>query len=239
MPFRAVSAHDLHKYHVHDTTLDQTDENLAHQLAHNHGIPNNHTMTHAKLLLACLIDAKAPQATLEPMQPPAIRKQPRPHDAIAHWKDLRPEARSLLALSLKREGFISDTMAAAATLLNQKEVVESYRADTSRRPREPRHVELDAAREHLGGGYASTAEWLVGLADALEAPASVRPWYSSKLVLGIGFTSIFFVLGHVVLLFRVLSRVHASDSTLLLLPVVALGASTCVALLAVCVNYVT
>ena len=74
------------------------------------------------------------------------------------------------------------------------------------------------------------------LADALDAPPPSRPWYRSKLVLLIVGITTLFVAAHVLLLARVLSRVHNFDAQILLLPFLGLSASAIVAAFAVGVN---
>ena len=79
-------------------------------------------------------------------------------------------------------------------------------------------------------------DWLRALADALDAPPPSRPWYRSKLVLLIVGITTLFVAAHVLLLARVLSRVHNFDAQILLLPFLGLSASAIVAAFAVGVN---
>ena len=79
-------------------------------------------------------------------------------------------------------------------------------------------------------------EWLGSLADVLDEPANTRLWYRSKMVLGVLALAAFFILLHVALLYKTLSKIHATDNTLLLLPVVGLSASAGVALFALAIN---
>ncbi len=101
-------------------------------------------------------------------------------------------------------------------------------------------TELERARRELGGDSSlSTGKWLRSLADALDEPAIERPWWTSKVVLAILAVAGLFVGVHVLLLLRVLSKVHAADSTVLLLPLAGLSASALVGLLALIINWVS
>ena len=86
-------------------------------------------------------------------------------------------------------------------------------------------------------------EWLNSLADVLDEPANMRPWYRSKLVMMVLSLAALFILLHLGLLLKALTKVHQTDNTVLgpvlLLPVVGLSASAALALVAVAINKLT
>ena len=129
----------------------------------------------------------------------------------------------MLLLSLRRDGQLSTTAAAALSVLNKPQVVEKYKllgnrwTITEDKRDAPSAIEL--ARKELGGESSlSTGQWLRQLADALDEPAEERPWYKSKVVLAIVSLAAFFVGFHVLLLVRVLQKVHIADNRVLLYP---------------------
>ena len=147
------------------------------------------------------------------------------------WAEVREEAAGLLLLSLRRDKRLSAAIAEALNVINKPQVVETYTAKGNRWTiaeacRDPAVVK---ARKELGGdGPGSTGEWLRSLADVLDAPVDERPWYTSKMVLFVLSLAALFVLIHVLLLVRVLFKVHAVDSSVLLYPIVGLSASAIV-----------
>ena len=161
--------------------------------------------------------------------------------ALPDWLDLRPEARNYLLLVVRREREVTRTTADAANLLNKAEVVESYQVHGNRWTMRPdgreRHPALKKAMAlEPASEAASTAEWLNHLGNAIEAPQLGRPWYRSTFVLLILAFAVLFVLVHLLLLARALSKVHASDPALLLLPVKAFGGAAAVGLFAVSIH---
>ena len=168
------------------------------------------------------------------------------------WSELRDEARGLLLLGIRRDGRISASTAEALTVLNKPAVVERYRimgnrwtiAESCRDAQTPAAAEravVERARRALGGGDAtlSTGEWLTGLAAAIDAPVDERPWWASKLVLVVVSLAALFILVHVALLLRVMLKVHAADSKVLLLPIAGLSASAVVGAFAIGVHVMT
>ena len=134
--------------------------------------------------------------------------------ALPDWADLRLEARNFLLLSVKREGAVSRTTADAANVLNKADVIESYQVHGNRWTMRPdgreRHPELSRAKALEPASAAeTTAEWLQRLGDAIDSPGSVRPWYTSKMVLAILGVALVFVVVHIILLVRVLSKARA------------------------------
>lgn len=157
------------------------------------------------------------------------------------WRDLREEAKGLLLLSLRRDGQLSTTAAAALSVLNKPQVVEKYKllgnrwTITEDKRDAPSAIEL--ARKELGGESSlSTGQWLRQLADALDEPAEERPWYKSKVVLAIVSLAAFFVGFHVLLLVRVLQKVHIADNRVLLYPIAGLGTAGVVGAFAIGVH---
>ena len=95
----------------------------------------------------------------------------------------------------------------------------------------------ELARKELGGESSlSTGQWLRQLADALDEPAEERPWYKSKVVLAIVSLAAFFVGFHVLLLVRVLQKVHIADNRVLLYPIAGLGTAGVVGAFAIGVH---
>ena len=157
------------------------------------------------------------------------------------WSELREEAKGLLLLSLRREGKVSAATAEALNVLNKPQVVEKYKLLGNRWtiPEEKRDAPsaIDLARAELGGeSKLSTGQWLRSLADALEEPMEERPWYTSKAVLVIVAMATTFVLVHVLLLARVLMKVHVADNRVLLYPIAGLSASAVVGAFAIGVH---
>ena len=167
------------------------------------------------------------------------------------WKGMREETRGLMVLAIRREGYISTATAAALNLLNKPQVVEKYKMYGNRwtTPEAARETlrertaaaegreELARAREALGaGGSQPLGEWLRSLGDVLDEEPNPRPWYMSKTVLIILSIAALFVFVHVVLLMRVLQKIHTADSSVLMMPMIGLGASAAVGGLAVGLN---
>jgi len=160
---------------------------------------------------------------------------------LPNWEDLRPEARNYLLLSIKREGEVSRTTCDACNLLNKADVVESYQVHGNRWTMRPdgreRHPELSKAKAlEPASEAATTAEWLRQLGEVIDSPGSSRPWYTSKMVLAILGVALVFCVVHLILLVRVLAKVHSSDPAILMLPVMALGGAGMVGLVAVCIH---
>ena len=78
-------------------------------------------------------------------------------------------------------------------------------------------------------------------AHFLEEPltTSPRPLYKSKLAVGVIMATLGFVILHVVLLLRVLTKVHGLDPRVLWLPVYSLSASCLVAVFAFGIHKMT
>eukprot|EP00308_Calcidiscus_leptoporus_P009452 CAMPEP_0119366762 /NCGR_PEP_ID=MMETSP1334-20130426/13591_1 /TAXON_ID=127549 /ORGANISM="Calcidiscus leptoporus, Strain RCC1130" /LENGTH=238 /DNA_ID=CAMNT_0007383033 /DNA_START=30 /DNA_END=746 /DNA_ORIENTATION=- len=154
---------------------------------------------------------------------------------ILAWCDIREEARGYLLASIRREGSLSAQAADALNMLNRPHVVESFQdlgnrwtkldeSEGRARPRMVRGLEADMGASSAQG------------ASAESEPLPSRPWYRSKMVLAILAVAVFFVLVHVVLLLRVLAKVHQADSNVLLYPVYGLSASALVAVFAIVIN---
>lgn len=165
------------------------------------------------------------------------------------WKELREEARGLLLLGIRREGVVSAATAAALNVLNKPAVVEKYKTygnkwtmaeaarDNVSRGRAEGQAEMEAVRKALGESSGQpVGEWLSSLAEVLEEPSSQRPWYLSKVVLIVLGVTTLFVGGHLLMLARVLQKVHTADPQILMYPLVGLGASGLVGGLAYGVN---
>ena len=130
----------------------------------------------------------------------------------ATWGELREEAAGLLLLSVRREGCITSSTAAALNVLAKPQVVEKYTTKGNRWTiaEACRDPSVEQAREELGGsGPGSNGEWLRSLGDALDEPIDERPWYTSKVVLAVLSLAFLFVGVHVLLLVRVLMKVRA------------------------------
>ena len=160
------------------------------------------------------------------------------------FESLSDECAGLLLHAIRREGLVSAHTAEALNVLGKPQVVERYRSYGNKwtlPAEQPDPSELARARASLDpkSDAASMGEWLRTLSDALEAPVNARPWYRSKAVLAILVLAAIFVLVHVLLLFKTLSKIHTMDSTLLLLPVAGLSASAMVALFAVVINQIS
>ena len=155
------------------------------------------------------------------------------------FSELRDEARGLLLLSIRREGQLSANSAEAVNVLNKGAVVEKYRRLGNRWTMAPEAKDdaVEKARKELGGpDVPNTAEWLRELADALDEPVEERPFWKSKAVLFVLFLAGLFILVHVVLLVRVLHKVHVADSNVLFYPIAGLSVSALVGAFAIGVN---
>ena len=85
-------------------------------------------------------------------------------------------------------------------------------------------LELTRAREALGcGDSEKLGDWLRSLADELDEDVTQRPRWYSKPVLLILLISAAFIFGHIVLLMRVLQKVHTLDSSVPRYPLMGLG----------------
>lgn len=161
-----------------------------------------------------------------------------PHEALL---DVREEARGLLLLAIRREGCVTTATADALNVLNQQAVVEKYTArgnkwTMSDASRDAPSV-VERVRKELGAESAmSTKEWLTSLADALEAPPNERAWYTSKMVWFVLMLAFLFVGVHVLLLARVLMKVHSADANVLLYPLYGLSAAGTVGAFAIGVH---
>ena len=162
------------------------------------------------------------------------------------WRSLREQAAGLLILAIRRDGCLTSATVAALNLLNKAEVVERYKTHGNKWTMQPNpglrargdadaRAELERARCALGGKDSEKlGDWLRSLADVLdEEPASSRPWYMSKFVLIILLVVVAFISVHVLLLARVLQKVHVVDSSVLRYPLMGLGASSLVGGIAV------
>ncbi|KAL1498849.1 hypothetical protein AB1Y20_013375 [Prymnesium parvum] len=149
----------------------------------------------------------------------------------ALWASLSASARGLLLLAVRREGCVSAGSAQALNLLNKPQVVGKYA------PLAPPHAHtLRRARDALGGGDAPVDEWLGALGALLEEPPRATRWYASPPAAAAVALAAGFVLLHTLVLLRALQHVHAADRTLLLLPLLGLGASAAVGGIAIGVN---
>jgi hypothetical protein len=157
------------------------------------------------------------------------------------FSELREEAKGLLLLAARRDRHISDDVCEALNVLNKPQVVEKYKALGNRWtiPEASRDgpSAVERARKELDSeSTASTREWLRSLADTLEAPAETRPWYTSRPVQIVLALSALFLLAHIVLLVRVLQKVHVADNQVLLYPIAGLSASAVVGVFALCIH---
>jgi hypothetical protein len=158
------------------------------------------------------------------------------------WSEVRDEAKGLLLLAIRRDGCISASSAEATTVLNKPAVVEKYRRlgnrwTISEESRDPESRAVAVARKELAvDDSLNTTEWLSSLADAIEAPVDERPWWTSTPVLIVLVLTAIFVFGHLLLLVRVLMKVHVADSNVLLYPIAGLSASALVGAVAMGIN---
>ena len=165
-------------------------------------------------------------------------------DRMLAFETLSDQCAGLLLHGIRRELQLSSHTADALNVLCKPQVIERYRAYGNRwtMPIEPPNpAELERARASLDAKSEATSmgEWLNSLADVLDEPTNTRPWYRSKLVMMVLSLAAFFILLHLGLLLKALAKVHATDSTVLLLPVVGLSASAALALVAVAINKLT
>lgn len=163
------------------------------------------------------------------------------HSGTLHagiWSEMREEARGLLLLSIRREGRVSASTAAALNILNKPPVIEKYQLFGNRWtiPAESRDAIETARMELDSSSAASTGDWLRSLANALDEPVAQRPWWASTPVLIVLLLASLFVLGHVVLLARAIAKVHDRDDRVLLLPLAGLSASVLVGAIAIGVH---
>lgn len=189
------------------------------------------------VLLTALLAADGAERRDRPSRAPGTAVSTR----LPRWDDLRVEARNYLFLSIKREGAVSRTTCDACNLLNKADVVESYQVHGNRWTMRPdgreRHPELSMAKAlEPASAATSTAEWLRQLGEVIDAPIASRPWYTSKMVLAILGIACVFVVVHIMLLVRVLSKIHTADPGVLMLPIIALSGAATVGLLAVCIH---
>ena len=162
-------------------------------------------------------------------------------DRIQTWDMLPEQSAGLLLHAIRCEGHVSSHTANALNVLSKPMIVERYRTFGNRwtMPVEQfSPAELVKARACLDpkSKAASMGEWLNSLAAVLDEPASTRPWYCSKAVIAVLTLAALFIVIHVGLLLKTLSKIHAADNMVLLLPVLGLSASAMVAAFAVAVN---
>jgi hypothetical protein len=169
-------------------------------------------------------------------------------DRMLAFETLSDQCAGLLLHGIRREGGLSSHTADALNVLGKPQVVERYRAYGNRWTmpvEQPEPAELERARASLDTKSEATSmgEWLNSLADVLDEPANMRPWYRSKLVMMVLSLAALFILLHLGLLFKALAKVHQTDNTVLgpvlLLPAVGLSASAALALVAVAINKLT
>ena len=170
-------------------------------------------------------------------------------DRMLAFETLSDQCAGLLLHGIRREGGLSSHTADALNVLGKPQVVERYRAHGNRWTmpiEQPDPAELERARASLDAKSEATsmAEWLDSLAGVLDGPANMRPWYRSKLVMMVLSLAALFILLHLGLLLKALSKVHReTDNTVLgpvlLLPAVGLSASAALALVAVAINKLT
>ena len=225
--FKPTAKPDLAKLRLPGTSLENASDAAVAAEGKTHGLPQVVLADPdvARMVLGALLAAGAGELLASGQPAPPV------------WPAMQQQARGLLLHAVRREGFVSRHTADALNLLNKTAVVQSYTV-AGGRSSVPR--ELALARAKLAAGDAdedtSMGDWLRALADALDAPPPSRPWYRSKLVLLIVGITTLFVAAHVLLLARVLSRVHNFDAQILLLPFLGLSASAIVAAFAVGVN---
>lgn len=221
MKFVAVDADALASLSIGGSMLAQLSSEMLFRRAADFGLPMLSEHEHVRILLGALLVATGGK----------LHKDT--------WSEIREEARGLLLLAIKREGRISASTASALVVLNKPAVVEKYqklgnRWTISEGSRDPQGAAIEVARQQLGGSDASsTAEWLRGLADALDEPTNDRPWWTSKPVLVVLVLTAVFVVIHILLLVRVLFKVHKADSSVLILPIAGLSASALVGAFAI------
>lgn len=161
---------------------------------------------------------------------------------LPKWGSIKEEVRGLLLLGIRRESCLSESTAAALNVINQPQVVERYKKFGNRwtmpeAARDSTTQQLELARSRLGDNAGhSMGDWLHSLAEALEEPPSASAWYKSKVVVAIVMVAVLFVVVHLVLLARVISKVHTADPRVLIYPVAGLSVSALVGGLAVGIN---
>jgi hypothetical protein len=225
MKFEAVSPEDLHNLSLDGSApiAHLSSEELLDQ-ALTLNLPKLDNDQHLRVLLGALLRAENGKVH------------------AGSWSEVRDEARGLLLLAIRRDGRLSASSAQAATALNKPAVVEKYKAmgnrwTMSEASRDPADSAIARARTELGiDESVGAAEWLSTLADALEAPVDERPWWTSKFVLIVLGIAAVFVLVHVLLLVRVLMKVHSTDSNVLIYPIAGLSASAVVGAIAICIH---
>ena len=221
--FKELAANDLEHTWIGGTALSQLTGAALLSCAEALGLPALGDDAQTRMLLGALVVACPSGA---------------PHQGS--WSEIRDEARGLLLLALRRDGRVSANTAQACNALNKSPVLQKYQVFGNRWTRSPaalREEAVERARGELGGSSStSTGEWLRGLADALEEAPSDRLWWTSPPVLFILLIVSLFILVHVVLLLRVLMKVHDRDKSVLLLPAYGLSAAGAVGAVAVAIH---
>ena len=225
--FKPVAAHDLANYQLDGESLKAIALPALRAAATRHRLPASTLEQEEvmRMLFAALLEASSA-------------------DRMLAFETLSDQCAGLLLHGIRREGLLSSHTADALNVLNKPQVVERYRAYGNRWTlpvEQPNPDELERARARLDAKSEATSmgEWLNSLADVIDEPANTRPWYRSKLVMMVLSLAAFFILLHVGLLLKALAKVHETDSTVLLLPVVGLSASAALALFAVAINKLT
>ena len=232
LKFCAVGSTDLPKLELDGRTVTQLSGDALAAQTKRLGLPTLGDEQQQRMLLGALITAASASDGGGSLH-------------MGTWNEVRDEARGLLLLGIRREGCVSASTAEATTMLNKPAVVEKYKTlgnrwTMSEAARDVHPTAVERAREALGGDSSvSTGEWLQGLADTLDAPVEQRPWWTSKPVLFVLALTVLFILVHLVLLVRVLLKVHAADNSVLLLPVAGLSASVVVGAFAIGVHVMT
>jgi hypothetical protein len=232
LQFSAVGTTDLSKLALNGSPVSQLSSDALAAQTKRLGLPTLGDEQQQRMLLGALITAATSSDGGGSLN-------------MGTWSEVREEARGLLLLGIRREGSVSASTAEATTVLNKPAVVEKYKTlgnrwTMSEAARDVHPNAVERAREALGGSSGvSTGEWLQSLAAALDAPVEQRPWWTSKPVLLVLTLTALFILVHVVLLVRVLLKVHAADSSVLLLPIAGLSASAVVGAFAIGVHVMT
>jgi len=231
MAFVPVTADAVARFRLDGKPISEYDKHSLKARADKRGLPKTVQDDDGRLrvLLAALLAAGGAEPEGGPRGAGEVVSS-----AILNWGDIRPDAQAYLLAAIKREGCVSAQAAQAATLLNKRPAVESYQELGNRWT-----VEADPADESKRRSRPEPAEQPLPRPTPPAVVAAPRPWYRSKFVLGVLSTAILFVLGHLVLLVRVMRRVYEADNTVLFLPFIGLSASALVALLAIGINNLT
>mmetsp|Transcript_56474 Transcript_56474/g.93329 ORF Transcript_56474/g.93329 Transcript_56474/m.93329 type:complete len:236 (-) Transcript_56474:260-967(-) len=228
--FVEVLASHLDQYLLDGSPLSKHDLGSIESRANASGIPKEtqHDEHVLRILLAALLAAGGSERLDTPSGPGQAVSS-----ALPRWKDLHEQARAFLVAGIKREGCVSAKTADAVNLLNRPHVMEPFQKFGNRWT--IADAEIDHGMRRPTRADETNVEELVRPV-AQNQDKTTRPWYCSKPVLAVLSIAVIFVLVHIALLLRVLSKVHKADPNVLLLPVVGLSASACIALLAVGIN---